>query len=68
MGVIAYLIYQGIHSVIASNAICVVISITVAIVVYGITVILLKTVDEHELLEMPKGAAILRICRKFHIM
>jgi stage V sporulation protein B len=68
MGVIAYLLYQGVHSVIASNAICVIISIAVAIVVYGIAVILLKTVDEHELLEMPKGAAILRICRKFHIM
>jgi stage V sporulation protein B len=68
MGVIAYLLYQGIHSVIPSNAICVMISIAVAIVVYGITVILLKTVEEHELLEMPKGAAILRVCKKFHMM
>jgi uncharacterized membrane protein YbhN (UPF0104 family) len=54
--------------VIASNAICVIISIAVAMVVYGVLVILLKTVDEQELLEMPKGATILRISRKFHMM
>lgn len=68
MGVIAYFSYQGIHKMIASNTICVMSSILVAIIVYGILVILLKIVDEDELLEMPKGASILRLCRKFHLM
>jgi stage V sporulation protein B len=68
MGVVAIISYQGIHSLIASNAFCVIISIMIAIFAYGITVIMLKTVDEEELLEMPKGGLILRISKKFHMM
>lgn len=68
MGGIAYFTYEGIHRLISSNAVCVAISIVLAIVVYGVIIVLLKTVDEVELLEMPKGAAILRICKKIHIL
>lgn len=68
MGIVAYVSYQGIHRMISSNAICVIISIGIAFIVYGVLIILLKTVNEEELHEMPKGGLILRVCKKLHLM
>lgn len=68
MGIVAYGSYYGFHKMISSNAICVIISIGISMIVYGVAVILLKTVEEEELHEMPKGGLILRVCKKLHLM
>lgn len=68
MGVVTYCAYQLSHSLISSNTISVIISILIAIPVYGISLILMRTVSEEELLDMPKGAFLLRICKKLHLM
>ncbi len=68
MGAIAYGVYSLVHSVINSNAISVFVAVWVAIVVYGVAILLMKTMNEEELLEMPKGSLLLRIAKKFHLM
>lgn len=68
MGVAAYGVYTLVHSVINSNTISVVAAICVAIIVYGVTVVLMKTMSEEEMLEMPKGRTLLRIAKKLHLM
>lgn len=68
MGIVTYFSYSIVHRFINSNTVAVAISILISIVVYGIAVILLKTMDEEELLEMPKGRSLLRLCKKLHLM
>lgn len=68
MGVAAFFTYQLAHSFIPSNTISVIVAVVVAIVVYGLSIVLLKAVTEEELLEMPKGHLIVRLCKKLHLM
>ncbi|MDD5933985.1 MAG: polysaccharide biosynthesis protein [Clostridiales bacterium] len=68
MGAATILVYTLVHAIIPSNTLSVIIAMGVAVVVYGVTILLMKTMDEDELLEMPKGAMILRIAKKFHLM
>ncbi len=68
MGVAAFFTYQLVYSLIAINSLSVLLTMIIAIAVYGISIVLLKAVNEEELLEMPKGYMLLRICRKLHLM
>ena len=68
MGFVAYFSYEFFHRILHSNAISVVLSIVIAVIVYGISIILLRTMDEEELLEMPAGRSILKLCKKLHMM
>ena len=44
------------------------ISVPVAMIVYGLLIVLTRTVTAQELPDMPFGMRILRLCRKFHLM
>ena len=68
MGVATFFLYDLVYSLLASNVISVVVSMIVSVVVYFLCIVLLKAVNEEELLEMPKGHLLLRICKKLHMM
>lgn len=66
MGAAAY----GTHWLICGyvgNSIATLAAIAVAVPVYGVALILLRSITEEELRAMPKGTALLRLLRKLHI-
>ena len=74
MGVVAWGVYQvinklflGIGSYI-SNLIGVIFAILVAVVVYFALLLLLKTMDEEELAEMPMGRKLCALAKKMHLL
>ncbi len=64
------LIYQDSNMEISGviNAVCVIISIMIAAFVYFFVLIKIGAISKKELLGMPKGTFILRICLKLHLM
>ena len=68
MGVITALSFNILYRVLPSNLICLMISMIIAVAVYGVLIILMKAVDEEELKEMPLGGKIIRVCKKIHLL
>lgn len=68
MGIAAYTTYELAHLVTNSNAISVLLSICVAVVVYFVLLLRMQGLTEEELLRMPKGATIVRIADKMHLL
>lgn len=68
MGVVTWLVYQGIYLLTHRNTISTVISILIAIIVYFILLLLLKGVDEEDLYSFPLGRTILRLAMKFNLL
>lgn len=60
--------YYGLMQVIPYNAICTVAGIVVAVVIYGIMLLLTKTITEEELISMPKGTMLVRILKKIQLI
>lgn len=68
MGVMCYVTYKLTTFIIPMNVICTILAIGVAVVVYGVVLILSKTVTENELMSVPKGAMLVKIFRKIHLL
>ena len=68
MGVVTWLIYQGIHLLTHSNIISTILSIIIAVIVYFATLLLLKGVDEDDLDGFPLGRTLLRLALKLHLL
>jgi stage V sporulation protein B len=67
MGVCTWLCYHGLH-LFVGNAISTLVSIALAVCVYAVALVGLKTVTEEEIYQMPKGAMIVRILKKVHLL
>ena len=68
MGICVFFINLGIRKVLHSNTIAVIVSIILAIVIYGITLLVLKVVDVDELYMFPGGTKIIAVARKLHLL
>jgi stage V sporulation protein B len=68
MGVITYFTYQGLYLLSGSNRLSVIIAILVAILVYLLLLVFLKGVEEEELASVPKGATIIRVLKRLHLL
>lgn len=68
MGIAARLIYTVVNAVTHRYQIALLVCIPIAMLVYGVLIILLKAVTEEELPQMPFGRKLLRLCRKVHLM
>lgn len=68
MGVCTFGAYKLFYSVLKSNAAATLLSIMIAVVVYGVLLIKLKCMDETELRQMPGGTRLLPILKKLHLM
>ncbi|RHA91687.1 putative polysaccharide biosynthesis protein [Roseburia inulinivorans] len=68
MGVAVYLSYQLALYLFRVNAIATVFSIFIGVIVYAVVLLLLKGLTEEEILKFPKGAALVRLARKMHLL
>lgn len=68
MGVVAFGAYHLVHFLIHSNTVALLISVPLAMVVYGVGIVVTGTVRKKELMEMPMGSRLYRLCRKVHLM
>ena len=66
MGVIAFAVHFSLAMIIGDK-IATIIAMLVAVAVYGCALILLGGITESEMLEMPKGALLAKVCRKVHL-
>ncbi|MCH5273471.1 MAG: polysaccharide biosynthesis protein [Lachnospiraceae bacterium] len=68
MAIIASLIYRALFFLTSRNTVSLLAAIGVAVIVYFVMLIVFRAVDEKELLDMPKGAYLVRLAKKFHLM
>lgn len=68
MGVIAYGAYTLLYMLIKSNLVCVVFAIILAVIVYFVTLLLLKGLTEEEIRKFPKGHLLIKIAKKLRLL
>lgn len=68
MGVVTLALRLGLEKLFHRNIITVPVCLIVAVVVYGVCLLLLRVVDELELYEFPMGARLVRIAKKLHLL
>lgn len=83
MGVVCFVSYQGLHLVIEhmgklvdlggkgayfNNAISTLVAVILGVVIYFLVALLLKTVKEEELMEMPMGRTLWSVAKKLHLL
>jgi len=67
MGVAVYFSYQGLYKASESNALATFLSIGIGVVVYGVCM-LQGGLTEEDILKFPKGASIVRLAKKLHLL
>lgn len=68
MGAAVYGSYYGLMRIYPKNSIWTIVSIGVGICVYGAALLLLRGLTPEEILAFPKGAVILRLAEKLHLV
>ena len=68
MGIGAWAIYHLMHMLTSSNAVSTVIAIAVAVVIYGVLLLVMKCVDEVELYDFPMGGRLVRLAKRLHLL
>ncbi len=68
MGVIVYGAYYGMYHATSSNTISTCLSIVVGMGSYGIVLLLTKGLTEEELRSFPKGALLIRVAKRLHLL
>lgn len=68
MGLAAFGTHRGLMAVLDSATISTLAACAVAVLVYGVALLLLKGLTEEELLGFPKGHTLVAIVRKLHLM
>ena len=66
MGIAALGTYSAFKFIVGAK-IATVIALPVAVIVYGSGLVLLGGITEEEMMEMPKGALLAKLCRKVHL-
>lgn len=68
MGILCWLIYQGLYALTKSMKLSVIPAIIVGAGVYFLVLLLLKGVTETELRAIPKGTILIKIAKKLHLL
>lgn len=68
MGLATFLVYKGMYVLCSNNAASMVVSMIVAVIVYGILMLVFKGLTENEILKFPKGAVLVKIFRKMKLL
>ena len=66
MGICSYFTYSTLRGIITPN-LATIIAIVVAIIIYGLSIIVLRIFTKDEILEMPSGSKIYKILKKIGI-
>lgn len=68
MGVAVWGCYKGLMYLFHINTIAAVLSILLGVVIYAVLLLLLKGLDEQEILRLPKGRMIVQLAKKLHLL
>lgn len=68
MGAAAYGVYYGFYFLVPVNAVCLVMAIAVAVVVYFVLLIKIGGITEEDLYSFPKGAMLVKFASKLHLI
>lgn len=68
MGAATYLTYLGLYKLCGINAVATLAAILVAVLVYALALLLLRGVNEEDLMSFPKGALVIKIIKKLHLL
>ncbi len=68
MGVIAYGAYAMFHLLTKSNLISIIVSIVLAVIVYFVTLLLLKGLTEDEIRKFPKGHLLIKVAKQLKLL
>ena len=68
MGVVVFLVYKLILYVFRINSIATLISILFGVVTYAVFLLLLNGLTEEEIRKFPKGASLVRLAKKMHLL
>ncbi len=68
MGLAAWGTHKGLMTLVKNNAVATVAACVVAVMVYGVALLLLKGLTEEELKSFPKGRTIIRIAKKLRLL
>lgn len=68
MGVITFFSDRILTPILPSSILSLVIVIVISVLVYGVLIVLMKGMNEEEMLGLPKGAVLVRLCKKLHLM
>ncbi len=68
MGAFAFAAYKLVYSLVHSNLISFIAAVIIAVIEYALSLLILRAVDEEELLMMPGGTKIVRILKKVKLI
>ena len=68
MGVVTLLVYKGLYAASKSMIVALAVAVIVAVIVYAVSLLLLKGLTEEELQKFPKGNLIIRVAKKLHLL
>ena len=68
MGLVSYGVYYGLMKLTDHNMLATIVAIVIALIVYAILILLFKGLGEEELRKFPKGASLVRLAKKLHLL
>ena len=68
MGIVAWLVYEGIYTASSSNAVSIVVAIVAAIIFYGVFIVVTGILSEDDILSLPKGQRLFALCKKLKLL
>lgn len=68
MGFAVFGIYKGFMALELGKMLSCILAIVMGVVIFGFTLLLLRGIDENEILAMPKGKILVRILKKIHLL
>ncbi len=68
MGACAWGTYTGLHTFVDSNVICLMPSLLLAVIVYGVTILKIGAIQREQLLAFPKGTLLVKVAEKCHLI
>ena len=68
MGIVVWLVYKLFLYLLRSNSIATIFSIVAGVCTYAVLLLLLKGLNEQEILRFPKGRTLVSIAKKMHLL
>ncbi|HIT87209.1 MAG TPA: polysaccharide biosynthesis protein [Candidatus Coprocola pullicola] len=68
MGVVCFLTYKGLFALLNSNTFATIFAIMIGVIIYGLVMLLIGGIKEADLMTMPMGGRLVRICRACRLM
>ena len=68
MGIAAWGTWKGLYILLKSNTVAVLLAICVAVAVYAVALLLTGAISESDLKAFPKGALLVKIAKKLHLL